>query len=274
MNLTTATVAILLFIVPAFFFREAHFTTRYYRLARLKRTERFLPFFVHDWQFVLIYALAISLALHYSYWLLLYCALGADRDQITQLVTPFLRDHSTSKYLQHHLLELYASIAVGVPLYIGLVFFSWLAGFLSGFVRWNFIEFRFQSVPNPWFYLIRPVGDDKATVIDVLSKIEGPNGFPLMYRGIAAGITMGRDGSPTAIAMMHAYRASVKTDSKAPSDADFLFIRIPGELFVVRFDDIRNINVASVVRVDLPLTRTLRIRNYIRGWIDSFWTAD
>jgi hypothetical protein len=147
----------------------------------------------------------------------------------------------------------------------------YILGKVVGVIRWNIIELYRKTVPNPWFYIIRPVGDDKITIIDVLTDVSRPSGLPILYRGIATEIISGRDGKPLSITISRAFRLEpfISKRKRVLGEDDFIPIAIPGEKFVILFDEIRNINVAQIIDIEpeSPFDKLLR---WIRNRFENF----
>lgn len=246
MNTTLFAVGVLFFIFPAFVARAGHYTTSYYRFSRLNKAEKFLPYFSNEWQIILLYALVYSAIINISYaviiafsrpeWLKI-CA--------KDLVFAYASIVSIDRFKEINICDLVWSCLRVSGLYIGLLAFTYMIAWATGFIRWNIIELRWRTVPSQWFYLIRPVGDNKFTVLDILTGTDGPT-FPIMYRGVATGTVPSVDGGISAIILSRAYRLELPATAINPASENFVSHRIPGEHLVIKFDEIKNINIAMI----------------------------
>lgn len=272
MNTTLFAVGVLFFVFPAFVARAGHYTTSYYRFSRLNKAEKFLPYFSNEWQIILLYALVYSAIINIAYAVLI----AHFRPEWLKICSrDLVFAHSSLGSMEHFkqidICDLIWAWLRVTGLYIGLLSFAYTVAWIAGFIRWNIIEIRWRTVPNPWFYLIRPVGDNKLTVLDILTGIDRP-AFPIIYRGVAFGTIPNKEGGISAIILSRAYRLELPTPTTVPSSENFVAHKIPGERLAIKFEDIQNINVAMIYYPEDP--NSWSVLGMVGGFFKSIMGAE
>ena len=242
MNLAFPALIVFLLVLPGFLARRA------YQQAEKTQIDA-APFGVAITQ-AFFWALALDLA-----WSALVHTLVA-RIDFDALFTLVIGDRSPSTHVEAALRSLALDPWRPLAFFLSLYVFSVLAGRggralvrALGLDRqeWQFLgftsPFRFAT---PWYYLFtaydrtpKPEGVVVAGVVDISGKA-------YLYAGFLANYFLNDDGSLDRMILKYAIRRPMDADIDATADAPDRFYDIDGDYLVLRYDELKTLNVKYV----------------------------
>lgn len=261
MDLSLATILIALGIAPSLLFRQAHYRTKRIGYIELGDYESLVQLFPRHWQFSIGVAILLACLIHLSYWLIWYWGSGA----ITCLGGfSFLGGKSAPSYpISVALLDSLIAGPHRISIIINNIHWISLQGFLvccyaiilgwwSGHIRWNRLErWRLRTIPNRWYYQFFPRGPDNVCVLDVLSRVERPSGYHCIYRGYLDNFEIDERGDLATVTLANPLRAEIPIRGAEPQEDAFKHYAIPGDLLVIPYSEIQNLNITFVRLTDL-----------------------
>jgi len=263
LELTVFAFGIILSLVPARLFLRTHYLTRKWKGRRLGHGVDLRPFFQTELHNQLIDSFPVSIVLVFIFVPLYRAIEGAHIFQamltpplsslklslcsIPGLFTPegVVREENLNTL---HLMAVFYGFSVP---FILLSIFSAICGWVSGQFRWNVVERFVHTIPNKWFYVFlaepKPGVLKTIVMLEILSKVERPNGYHCIYRGRMSRFLLNENGEPEVLILENVERAEARPSiSESLKNEHYERVSLPGQFFTIRYDEIQNINISHV----------------------------
>ena len=132
--------------------------------------------------------------------------------------------------------------------------FAWLFRLCVLKYAWH-KTFQLLTIYNKWHTLLKPKADENGEIsvwVDVLVETKGE---AILYRGFVADFWLDKDGNICEIHLETVRRRIFNNDENQadhpipidaenePDDVDERYYYIPGELFIIKYSDVKNMNI-------------------------------
>lgn len=236
MSIALATVIFVLIFLPGYSFRLFYLRPIGPQLRRIVRLEEIIP---TNPLKAIAYAIILSFPIHFSFLAAIYDLVetSVDYHQLFALLTGEFGQNS--QLLEPITANFETNLSSIFFYFLTIIIVAGVAGFISGILRWSFIEpwlngKGIQTINNIWFYKF-PMGQNVIIRIEALSQIGMGQTTNILYRGILAEYTTDREGNLQQLFLTPAQRGVF--------DGNFEFREIAGDVFVINYEEIKNLNV-------------------------------
>ena len=242
MNIAFTTLAILLLAMPGYVARSAYLTDDF--------TRDVLP---ANWKNEIALAILYSLPFHFigvtiiaHLYLNGYLSANVNFDVLFRLLAgKYGKDGAEFSPLSNNLYQYIHRIAV---YFICILLTAELFGIFLRKIVWNYkLDVRIPTLfryRNRWLYLLTGrdqlhLEDPHITVVDALTEL-GPS--TQLYRGLVVGFTSNENGDLEDLYLGDTFRGEFV--ESASGEQLFDWHDIPGDFFILKYEDIKNLNIS------------------------------
>ena len=242
MNIAFTTLAILLLAMPGYVARSAYLTDDF--------TRDVLP---ANWTNEIALAILYSLPFHFigvtlvtHLYLNGYLSANVNFDVLFRLLAgEYGKDGAEFSHLSNNMYQYIHRIAV---YFICILLIAELFGILLRKIVWNYkLDVRIPTLfryRNRWLYLLTGrdqlhLEDPHITVVDALTELGSGT---KLYRGLVVGFTSNENGDLEDLYLGDTFRG--KFVELASGEQLFDWQDIPGDFFILKYEDIKNLNIS------------------------------